>query len=455
MIKSLYFRMICIFLGSVIFSIIIGFVITNQLYKDQLIGLTQDNLIANGKAIIQAYKQSEPHSREALIEGMSALPLYSVRLYDETGNTVTEAGSVANNNHAFVVSDERLASVLQGGVNREKPRKGFEHIGVGLPFDIEGKHYALFIQLNLAKLGSTFGDLLKTQLLIVLLFGSLLILLSVRYIVRPIQHMTKATRRMAKGDFSIHLKTKRQDELGQLTISFNQMAHELGMLEKIRRQFVSDVSHEIQSPLTSIKGFTQALKSKKLDEESRLRLLNIIEEESNRLSRLSENLLQLSSLEYEHLQLNLRKFRLDEQIRKVIIYLEPQWSAKGLDIELDLKEIQLTADEDKLIQVWANLIGNSIKFTDYNGSIHIAGKETARGVEIAITDNGQGIAEEEIHNIFKPFYKVDKSREGSTNGNGIGLSIVKRIVDLHHGDIQVESIDQEGTTFTVFLPSSQ
>jgi len=451
MIKSLYVRMICVFLGSVLVSMAIGFFVTNQLYRDQMFGLVQDSLISNGKTIIQAYKESEPTNRDILIKGMTSLAIYSIHLYDKTGSPIPITSS--RNENTFHVSDDQLQFVLSGGVYQGNPEKGFEHLGVGLPFVMDGEPYALFIKLDFGHLGKTIAGLFKTQMLLVLFCGSLLIVLSVRYIVRPIQHLTRATRKMTKGDFSIHLRTNRKDEIGQLTTSVNQMAHELGMLEKIRRQFVSDVSHEIQSPLTSIIGFTQALKNKKMDEASRLRLLNIIEEESNRLSRLSGDLLQLSSLEYEHLQLNLRKFRLDEQIRNVIISLEPQWSAKHLEIELDLEEIIIKADEDRLIQVWANLIGNSIKFTGEYGNIRVKGKGNSRGIEISITDSGQGIAEEELNHIFKPFYKVDESRDRSLSGNGIGLSIVKRIIDLHQGDIQVNSREGEGTTFTVFFPN--
>ncbi|NIK79550.1 signal transduction histidine kinase [Paenibacillus castaneae] len=450
MIKSLYVRMLCYFLGSVLVSLMIGFFITERLYKDRLIELVQNNLISSGKTIIEAYKESAPDNRDVLIRGMSSMALYSIRLYDHTGRFIPEASSKSED--TAPISNEKLQSVLTGGVYHGNQGKGFKHFGVGLPFAIDGESYALFISLNLESFGRMLGGLFRTQLLIVLLFGSFLIILSVRYIVRPIQHLTKATHKMARGNFSIHLSTKRKDEIGQLTTSFNQMAHELGMLEKIRRQFVSDVSHEIQSPLTSIKGFTQALKNKKMDEASRMRLLNIIEEESNRLSRLSEDLLQLSSLEYDHLQLNVHSFRLDEQIRNVLISLEPQWSSKHIEIEIELKEIFVRADEDKLVQVWANLIGNSIKFTNDYGKIQVTGKENAEGIEIAITDNGLGIGEAEIHNIFKPFYKEDQSRDRSISGNGIGLSIVKRIIDLHQGDIQVISQQGEGSTFTVFFP---
>ncbi|TVY04634.1 HAMP domain-containing histidine kinase [Cohnella terricola] len=430
-------------------SLVLSFVLNDRLIGDRLKQYVQGNMIGRGKTIIQAYEQYDPSNRDALMTGLMALPNYSVRLIDEEGKLL-HGTSMPSGPHIEVLPDQ-LDLVLKGGVYRDSGRHGFRST-VGLPLRIDDKPYALFLTSEFGDFARMLSGFFRNLLLIVLLFGSFFILISARYIVRPLRRLTEATRKMSKGDFSIRLRTKRKDEIGQLTESFNQMAHELGTLEHIRQQFVSDVSHEIQSPLTSIKGFTQALKHKKMDEAGRLRLLDIIEDESNRLSRLSNDLLQLASLEYEHLALNVKPFRLDEQIRNVIIASEPQWAAKKLDIELELGEIRIAADEDKLKQVWMNLLSNSIKFTGEHGRISIKANAEDGEAEVVVTDDGQGISDEEIGSIFKPFYKVDKSRDRAIGGNGIGLSIVKRIVDLHRGDIHVTSKVGEWTTFRVILP---
>jgi len=449
-IKSLYTRIILTFIGSVILSLVLSFVVYGKIYNGQLQNYMQKNMISNGKTIIHSLEQSNGKSLELLISGNVSLPLYSLRLFNEEGMPLYE--SSRHSNFKSELSSEKIEKVLAGDVYRSSKSHGFEQVIVGLPFQLEGKAYALFITSEFGGFAKMLSGFFRNQLLIVCLFGSIFIVLAARYIVRPIQHLTIATHKMSKGDFSIRLNTTRKDEIGQLTESFNHMAQELGMLEAMRKQFVSDVSHEIQSPLTSIKGFTQALKHKKMDEPSRLRLLTIIENESNRLSQLTQDLLQLSSLEYEHLTLNLTQFRLDEQIRNVIIASEPQWSPKQLEIELDLVEMTILADESKLAQLWINLIGNSIKFTGESGKIQVKGSKVNDGIEVTITDNGQGIPQDEIVHIFDPFYKVDKSRERTMIGNGIGLSIVKRIVELHHGQVQVTSQLGEWTTFRVFLP---
>jgi signal transduction histidine kinase len=164
---------------------------------------------------------------------------------------------------------------------------------IGVPFQVDGEPYALFLTVDKNSVEDEIMNSIHLMYIIILFFGSLLILVAARYIVNPILRLTEATKRMAKGNFDFELPTKRKDEIGVLSLSFNEMAKELSKLDRMRKEFVANVSHEIQSPLTSISGFSKALKQKKMSEESRIHYLNIIEEESERLSRLSQNLLRL------------------------------------------------------------------------------------------------------------------------------------------------------------------
>lgn len=452
MIKSLYVRVVITFIGAVIVSMLLGFYLNGVIFNDQIRTYVVDSMTQTGKKIIQTYAQAYPDSTDTMLQGLSAFPNYSIRLFGGDGGLLYE--TTLTSGQPPELRPEVIERVLQGGVLNTDTDDGREvnNPMVGLPFSVDGDRYALFIAMNYDEVGSILGRILRNELFIILLIGSVLIAIAARYVVRPLQRLTRATRMMAKGDFNVRLRSKRKDEIGQLTESFNRMAQELGALESTRRQFVSDVSHEIQSPLTSIKGFTQALMHKQMDEDSRMRLLGIIAEESNRLSRLSEDLLQLSSLEYEHLKLNVSRYRLDEQLRDVVIALEPQWSGKSQGVSLDADETPLSADRDKLNQLWINLISNAVKFTEAGGRIAITIKDTGEFVKTTIADSGQGIPEDELGHIFKPFYKVDKARDRSIQGNGIGLSIVKRIVDLHGGEIQVSSRVGEGTKISVKLP---
>ena len=266
--------------------------------------------------------------------------------------------------------------------------------------------------------------------------------------------ITDAMERIARGDFSIRLDDKPEDGiLSGLTASVNKMAQELGQMENMRQEFVSNVSHEIQSPLTSIGGFAQALKSNSLSNEERLHYLEIIEMESKRLSRLADDLLKLTSLEAEQVKFSPRLYRLDKQVRSLILTCEPQWAEKKIEMDVALKELTIQADEDLLSQVWLNLLHNSIKFTPAGGSIKVALRPHGDKVEFSITDSGIGIAPEDQLHIFERFYKADKARTHATEGSGLGLSIVKKIVDLHKGTIDLESKLGEGTTFVVSLPA--
>lgn len=263
-----------------------------------------------------------------------------------------------------------------------------------------------------------------------------------------------AQKKIAGGDFNVNLdkNTEGMGPFGELVESVNDMASELSKIEKMRQEFISNVSHEIQSPLTSIRGFTQALRNDNISLENKLHYLDIIEAESTRLSKLSDNLLKLASLEADTIKFEPRVYRLDKQVRSIILSCEPQWSDKDINMNVSMEEIEIKADEDMMNQVFINLVRNSIKFTAEGGNISIDLHRQNGTIEFIISDTGIGIAEEDISHVFERFFKADKSRNSSIKGSGLGLSIVKKIVDMHHGTINVQSKLGEGTAFTVSLP---
>lgn len=289
-------------------------------------------------------------------------------------------------------------------------------------------------------------------LLAVLVIGSLLILFMSGYIVKPIKKLTVAAKEMASGDLSVRLTYRNKDEFGELMESFNRMASELQKMDSVRDDFVSNVSHEMQSPLTSIRGFTRALQDGVIPLEEQKEHLDIIYEETLRLSRLSDNLLRLASLDSEHHPVNLTTFQLDEQLRRTIVLAEPQWARKDIMIELDLLPCGITVDKDLFDQVWQNLINNAIKYTGQEGTIHVEIEMSAQFVKVYIKDSGKGIPEEALPLIFDRFYMVEKARSSALKGNGLGLSIVMKILKIHDCKIEVESKVGEGTQFIVTIP---
>ena len=268
-----------------------------------------------------------------------------------------------------------------------------------------------------------------------------------------------AMERIARGDFSARVpldfdpgSDDPDNPMARLAHGMNKMAANLDQMEQMRQEFISNVSHEIQSPLTSIRGFARALREDDLDPDTRRHYLSIIEAESVRLSKLSDNLLQLASLDSEQLKLEPRLYRLDKQLRSLILACEPQWAEKNLEMDVALDEVSLSADEDLLSQVWINLIHNSIKFTPPGGCVRVALARQGGQVQVSVADSGIGISPEDQAHIFERFYKADKARRRSEGGTGLGLSIAKKIVELHHGTLSVQSQVGQGTTFTVTLP---
>lgn len=403
-------------------------------------------MLSNGKQIIQTYRSSAGTELIPFMNNVSSISIYAIQLFDASGKPLLEDRS-----EPVVPDAERIRHVLAGGVARDIVNEG-RYPMVGLPFSVDGKSYALFVMLKSNELWMQSNKEVNTELLTVFLIGSSLILAAARFIVKPLLQLRDAAGRMAQGNFDVQLRTNRKDEIGQLNASFNEMAQELAKLDRMRREFVANVSHEIQSPLTSISGFAKALKQKRMSEESRMHYLTIIEEESDRLSRISQNLLRLSSLQHDRHPVQSAAFRLDEQLRNVVIALEPQWSGKEIAVELDLEPVTVHADEDQLSQVWTNLLGNGIKFTPVRGRVCIRAYADGRSAVVRITDTGIGIPEDQRMDIFNPFHKADKARDRAVSGSGLGLSIVKQIVDMHKGEIRADGEPGGGSVFTVKLP---
>ncbi|MCC5911042.1 MAG: HAMP domain-containing histidine kinase [Clostridiaceae bacterium] len=280
--------------------------------------------------------------------------------------------------------------------------------------------------------------------------GALLIMLLAKRVVKPILKLTSATQEVAKGNFDIQIKNKSNDEIGQLTQNFNKMTRELKNIEYLRKDFITNVSHEFKTPIASIQGFARLLQKGNLSEKEKEEYTNIIVEETARLSNLSSNILKLSKLENQEIVEKEVVFSLDEQMRRSILLLEYEWSKKNIEFDLELDKVKYQGDEELLQQVWINLLGNAIKFSNGDSIISIRLEQTDSTVEVKISDHGIGMSEATMGRIFEKFYQGDKAH--SYEGNGLGLPLVKRILDLYGGNIYVKSKLNEGSTFTVELP---
>ncbi len=311
--------------------------------------------------------------------------------------------------------------------------------------------------------------LITIHFVISLILGVLISLGAVAILLRPVRNLISSMNRLAQGDFAARIQVgpvmKKSRTFVAAAESFNTLAQQLENTELLRSDFVNNFSHEFKTPIVSIAGFAKLLRRGNLPQAEQAEYLRIIEEESMRLSYMATNVLNLTKVENQTILTdvvpNLTKvenqtiltdvvpYNLSEQLRGCILLLEREWEQKNLDLQLELGEYQIQANQELLKQVWINLLDNAIKFAPEGHTVRVTIQPENTGLAISITNTGSEIPLEKQDKIFNKFYQADESHV--TKGNGVGLAIVKRIVQLHEGSIELTS-DHEVTTFTVHLP---
>lgn len=300
---------------------------------------------------------------------------------------------------------------------------------------------------------------IDTWLVLVLMVGisavmgySFSLILS-RFPLTPINDLINGMNRLAHGDFQARLEfggiLKNNSTFNEISDSFNQMAEELGNTELLRSDFVNNFSHEFKTPIVSIAGFAKLLRREDLSPEERESYLTVIEEESRRLATLATNILNLSKIEKQSVLGDKSRFNLSEQIRTTVLLLEDKWARRGIVPVLDFDEVEIEASEELLKEVWVNLLDNAIKYSPNGCEIEVNIRDTGESVSVSVTNIGEPIPDEAKEKIFVKFYQLDESHSGE--GNGVGLAVVKRVLELHSGAIEVVS-DGGKNTFTVTLP---
>lgn len=269
----------------------------------------------------------------------------------------------------------------------------------------------------------------------------------------PIKRLSHAMRQVGNGDFSIRLNTSsRIREVRDTYDNFNVMAQELGTTEIIQTDFVSNVSHEFKTPINAIEGYATLLQNGPQTEEQSLYVDKILLN-TRRLNELVSNILLLSKVDHQAITSSRTRYRLDEQIRQAVVLLEPKWAEKDLDLDVDLDHLDYTGSESLLLHVWVNLIDNAIKYDPYGGLLRLRLYCRDNRAVFTVEDSGPGIAEEAQKHIFDKFYQADSSR--MAEGNGLGLALVKRVLDVCGGTVAVQNLPEAGCRFTVTLPLEQ
>ena len=300
------------------------------------------------------------------------------------------------------------------------------------------------------KILAMIGQILFSAFMIYLGFG----FANYNFYVKPMRTVAQAARKVAEGDFSVRLEEApeggQKDEFAVLAEDFNTMVRELAGMETMRGDFISNVSHELKSPLAVISSSAVSMGDEMLTAEQQEEYRRSILAAAERLNGLVTNILKLNKLENQEIYPAAQRYSLDEQLREAVLALEPLWDAKELELDIDLEEMSIEADADLLELVWSNLLSNAIKFSAPAGLLRVTLRQEDERAAVTIQDSGCGLDEETQKHIFEKFYQGDSSR--ACQGNGLGLALVKRVLDIVGGEISVQSSPGEGSAFTVWLP---
>ena len=366
---------------------------------------------------------------------------------------------------AAAIPDSVINTVLEEGIYEELSTldgvyKSPQYI-VGVPLsDSDGSISAImFISAQAKELNSYILEIFRIFLLssiMVLIFTFVAVYSFSKRMTRPLAEMAEDSRRIADGDFSHMIVVDRDDEIGELALAFNNMKLSLSSLEQLRRSFIANVSHELRTPMTTIGGFIDGILDGTIDDDHRDYYLGIISEEIKRLSRVVTSMMNLAKLEAGETQMKPKDFDLSELIKRTILVFEHRVEDKKLEIRglEELEQVHVIADIDMIHQVVYNLTDNAVKFTPPEGYIEFGIKGSDSQVEVSIKNSGQGIPARQLPNIFERFYKADRSRGMDKSGTGLGLYIVKTIIDLHGGHITAESVEGVYTEFKFNLPKN-
>lgn len=443
--KSIYSKLIIGFLLTSLLSFSICCFFTIRSYNRDSDQLALEELEHSSNHIADLIKLIDDKNQDKILADYSET--------SEMSFTVTCEGQTKSYGHVnkkLILKDDELKTLA---TSKEKSLRSEGIISqYAKAFKIDNQTYVITVQKDFSATKDIFMKSYTSAAIIFMMTGSIVFLIVADIIVKPISRLTKVTDELAKGNYKVRVNYEGKDEISSLYASFNQMAVRLAKQETIRQQFISDVSHEFQTPLTAISGFATILKNENLTDEQRQKYADIILFNSNRLSHLSKNMLQLTLLDGEDTSLDKSEFPLIEQLNRVIEMEDNAALSKDIEIEFvhPKKEFIIEADESRMEQVWINLLSNAIKYTNEHGVVTVEVRRTPTELQVRFEDTGVGMSQDAISHIFERFYRQDKSR--TIEGNGLGLSIVKRIIDLHHYKIDVESQEDVGSVFTVYIP---
>lgn len=453
---SLYVKFIWFTFATMLVSSLISFFAMNTYYHQYLKADNNDKNLAIATSITE-FVENVPFDK--VESTFNLLGDAGYQLYVTDGKTINRYGGKFRDE---TIDESAIQQVLQGDVFngiRDFPRETFVtgffanelRNTVGVSLELDGKNYALFlrpdIKLLFQELHLLFGGL-AVGIIILSFIGMLLV---ARLLIQPITKLTEATEKMGTETFDVPLAIDRKDEIGRLADQFVTMRNRIEQSTLKRKEFVHNVSHDIQSPLHTIQSYLSLLQKSGSSEEEKKQYADIIQEETTHLSLLTNQLLTLASFDKEVQELT-EEISVDQQVRDTLSHLRYAFDEKALGISAQLASVQVTGNAVLLQTVWENLLTNAIKYSEPGGAIEISLSATAKEMALEIRDEGIGMTAEETARSFDRFYRADQARVRSLKGSGLGLAIVKEIVELHKGTIEINSTLKVGTAVQVKLP---
>lgn len=439
-----------------LFSSIAGFFIMNTYYHQVTKAKNDAKNVAIAQSIIKHINEVQDLNLDHYLKTIGDVG-YQIYLVDDEKIHKFYGG----NYRVRDLPDSTVQKVLNGKIYhgmRDFPRETFvtgffaNYLSntVGVPFQYHQKHYAMFLRPDIKLLFNEVHTIMGGWTLFMGIISLAAMLFFAKLLIRPITELTAATKRIARERFDTPLKIERKDEIGQLATSFNTMMGQLQENDLMRKEFISNVSHDFQSPLLNIQGYAGLLKSE-LTEEERHNYVAIIQNETHRLSTLTKQLLLLTSLDQAARRIERKEYSLDQQL-KITIQKYRWWlEEEGINLSMTLEPTIFNGDAGLLENVWENLLTNAIKYNRSDGDIYVTLASSMKEVNVIIQDTGIGMNDVTKKQLFERFYRADESR--SKEGTGLGLSIVEEIIHLHEGHIKVESELNKGTTFIISLPN--
>ncbi|MEK3764387.1 sensor histidine kinase [Solibacillus sp. FSL K6-4121] len=455
--KTLYKQYIVVTLAVIVVSITMSMLLIGQIYQSQI----RPNTDAKNYEVAQEVKNiitTMPRdSYEAYFESVAKLG-YQIAVANQSGNV-----SMYGNNFNKVELNDDMLNIIgtdndYHGIQEYQGSSLFmDHFAndiqntVGVAFSFNNENYAFFIRPANATLFSEMHLLLVSFIIITAVVILLTMILLARQLVRPLKQLQEATEQIAQEDYDIYLQIDRNDELGQLATQFQKMANRLAENDQIKKDFINNVSHDFQSPLLNIQGYANVLKDAENTEEERVQYLEIIEQETKRLSALTKQLLLLSSLDQKNLPIEKKRYSLDKQLKERLFSKRWKLDDKQMELVYELEPIEVFADEQLFEQVWDNLLSNAIRYSEDKGKIIVTCSKKDDDIIVVIQDYGIGIPEEALEKVKERFYRVDPSR--SSQSSGLGLAIVTEIVKRHKGQFNIKSELGKGTKVEIILPN--